>query len=158
METTVSPTRIAMNTGAITAALMLGASFVGWQRVGWVIFGVGIFYGMKLYRNEIGGAIGYGRALQAGVQTAFFMSLVLSFVVYMSAFFDPSVIGKTLEAMEERLIASEIPAAAMEQMKETMTPIMLAAFSIVAYCILGGFISLVFAFFVKKQPIIEEQT
>ena len=155
MDTSVSPMRIATNVGAVVAILMLCASLFGWQKIGWFIFVIGIYSGMKRYRKEIGGCIGYFRALQAGFQTSFFASLILAFVAYVSATFDPASLETALEMIEQRIITSGLQSELiMPQMRENLTPTMFAASAVFAYCAIGGLVSIVGAFFVKKHLIL----
>ena len=153
-EISVSPTRIAMNVGAFTAALMLVASSLGWQIVGWFIFVVGIYWGMKRFKNECGGIITYFRALNAGFQTAFFASLILAFVSYMTVTLEPSVIDATLESVEQQLktydLPSELVETAIRQWREMLSPTVLGLMTIFMYSATGGFLGIVFAFFVKN--------
>ena len=147
--------RIATNVGAVVAILMLCASFFGWQKIGWFIFVMGVYSGMKRYRREIGGCIGYFRALQAGFQTSFFASLILAFVVYVSATFNPAMIDAALEVFEQRIATSGLQSELiMPQMRNNLTPTMFAASAIFAYCAIGGLVSIVAAFFVKKHLIL----
>jgi small-conductance mechanosensitive channel len=155
-EIPASPTRIAMTVGAVTAALMLVVSMV-MQILGWVVFVGGIYYGMKRFRKETGGCISYFRALSAGVQTAFFTSVICAFFMYMSATLEPSLIHTTIDAMEQQLKTYDIPAALVEnttqQMRAVLSPVVLAVFAIFTYSARGCFAGIVCAFFVQQdQP------
>ena len=150
----VSPAQTAMTVGAVTAALMLVAISIGWAIVGWLVFIAGIFWGMKRFKNECGSVITYFRAWNAGVQTAFFSSVILAFTVYVSAKLDPSLIVAMLEATEQQLLTMEIPSilveTAMQQWREILSPVVFAILIIFMYSITGCFISILCAFFVRN--------
>ena len=71
---------------------MLAVSSLGWQILGWLVFVGGIYYGMKRFRKEMYGSISYFKALNCGIQTAFFASVICAFFVYMSTTVEPSLI------------------------------------------------------------------
>ena len=154
-----SPVRIAMNYGAVIAVLMLGVSFVGWQKISWIVFLFGIYKGMKRYRRELGGAIDYFRALLAGFQTAFFTSSILAFVAYVTATLDPSVIDTAIASMEQQLnetntlLRQFVDASVIQQARKMMSPVMFAALCLFRYCAIGGLASILFAFFVRRLLI-----
>jgi len=154
MDTSVSPMRVAMNVGAVTAILMLITALAGWQKISWFIFAIGICSGMKRHRSELGGCISYFRALQAGFQTAFYTSLIIAFAVYVMVTFKPALIDSTLEIVEQQVLSSGLsPEVILPQMKKTLTPVMLGLSAIFAYCAMGGIVSFILAFFVKKHLI-----
>ena len=148
----VSPTRTAMTVGAFTAVLMLVVSAVGWQVVGWIVFLGGIYWGMKRFKNERGGIITWFRALNAGFQTAFFASVILAFVGYMSTKLEPSLITEMLNTVEQQLKTAGIPEGltelAMQQWREIFSPVVFALIIIFMYSAMGGIASIVYAFFV----------
>ena len=144
--------RIAMNVGAVIACFMLCASLFGWQRISWIIFVFGIFSGMKRYRKELGGCIGYFRALLAGFQTSFFASLILAFVTYVSVTYNPAVVNEAVEMFEQRIVSSGLqPELIVPHVRKILTPTMFAASAVFSYCSIGVLVSTVLAFFVKKQ-------
>ena len=157
MDTSVSPMRTAMNAGVVIAAFMLLCFFSGWQRLSWFIFAIGIYYSMKHYRKELGGCISYPMALLAGFQTALFTSFILAFVVYVTVTYEPSVIGATIDAMEQQMKTFEVPQGLFEasilQLREMLTPVVFAAMYIFTYSTMGGFVSIFCALFVKKNII-----
>ena len=153
-ELRVSPTRGAMTIGAATAALMLAFSVVGWPVMGWLVFVGGVFYGMYIYKKALGGTIGYSKALNVGAQTAFFTSLIMAFVGYMSTTLDPSSLAAMLDVAEQQLRTSGIHEVlvemAMQQWREILSPVVFALIIIFMYSMAGTFISIVFAFFVRN--------
>ena len=155
MDTSVSSTRTAMTVGAVIAALMLTVFALGFQILGWLVFLGGIYYGMKRFRKEMGGSISYFKALNCGIQTAFFASVICAFFVYVSATMEPSLIDKTLDAVEQQLKTYDIPSALIEsstqQMRETLSPFVLGVFTIFMYCTAGCIAGVVCAFFAQKE-------
>ena len=148
----VSPTRTAMTVGAFTAALMLIASTFGWQIVGWLIFLGGVYWGMKRFKTERGGIITWFRAMNAGLQTAFFASFIIAFVGYMTTKLEPSLINEMLAAVELQLKAYPLPEGmaelVMQQWREILTPMVFALIIIFIYSIIGCVASSIYALFV----------
>ena len=156
MDTSVTPTRIAMNMGAVTAALMLVVLVFGLQILGWLVFVGGIYYGMSRFRKEAGGSISYIKALYAGIQTAFFTSVILAFAGYMTTTLDTSLIVAMLDAVEQQLLASEVPSGlvetAMQQWRGVFSPVIFAIMIVFAYSATGVFAGMICALFVWKEP------
>ena len=154
-ELPVSPARTAMTVGAVTAALMLAVSALGLQILGWLVFAGGIYYGMRRYRNETGGCISYFRALYAGIQTAFFASVICAFFFYMSTALEPSLIDKMLDTAEQQLKTYEIPSGlvetAIQQWHEMLSPLVIAMIAIFMYSAVGCIVGIVCAFFVQNE-------
>ena len=148
----VSPTRTAMTVGAFTAALMLVVSAFGWQIVGWLVFLGGIYWGMKRFKNERGGIITWFRVWNAGIQTAFFASIILAFVGYMTTKLEPSLIAEMLDTVELQLKSSGIPEGltemAMQQWREILSPVVFGVIIIFMYSAMGCLASIIYAFFV----------
>ena len=155
MDTTVSPTRTAMTVGAITAVLMLLVFRSGIQILGWIVFVGGIYYGMNRFRKEIGGSITYFKALNCGIQTAFFASVICAFSVYLFASLEPTLFDKTLDAVEQQLKTYDMPSALIEnatqQMRSMLSPFVLGVLTIFMYSAAGCFAGLVCAFFAQKE-------
>jgi len=153
-ELRISPTRGAMTVGAAIAALMLVVSVVGWQIVGWLVFVGGIFFGMRIYKRVHGGIIVYSGALNIGCQTAFFASLIMAFVGYVSTTFEPSLITSMLDVAELQMKASGFPErlveTAVQQWREILTPMVLGVMIIFMYSIVGCLASIILAFFVRN--------
>ena len=151
----VSPTRTAMNVGAIIAALMLVVNAIGWQILGWIVFIGGIYYGMKSFRKASEGYISYFGALNAGIQSAFFASLILAFVGYVTAKLEPATIDATLDMMEQQLKSYDLPVGlaetAIRQWREMLTPVVLGLITILMFSAAGCMVSIVCAFFVRKE-------
>ena len=156
-ESQVSPTRTAMTIGAVSAASMLMVFAVGLQILGWIVFVGGVYFGMKRYRKETGDSISYFKALNAGIQTAFFASVILAFVSYVSSTMDPSLIDATLDSMEQQLKLSNVPSGLAEmvvqQWRETLSPVILAVATIFMCSAIGCLISVVCAFFIQNDQL-----
>ena len=151
---TVSPTRVAMNAGALTAVLMLVISVMGLRIVELIVFMCGIYIGMKMFKNELGGIIVYTRALNAGFQTAFYASLILAFSAYVVTTLDPMSIPEILNAMEQQLKMSnaqpELVETVMYKWREILSPNVFAGINILIYTLIGSLVSLLLAFFVRN--------
>jgi len=154
-----SPTRTAMTVGAITAALMLAVLTLGLQIAGWLVFAGGIFWGMKRFKNECGGVITYFRAWIAGFQTAFFASIILAFIAYVTTTWNPSLITAMLDAVEQQLTTMEVPSGliepAMQQWREIFSPMVFGIIIIFMYSAIGFFVSILCAFFVWNTKPVE---
>ena len=153
-ENNLSPTRIAMNVGAVGAGLALLVSAFGWQTMSWIVFVCGIYFGMKRFRRELGGFIIYIKALSAGFQTAFFMSFILAFFTYISVYMEPKLVETTLNAMEQQLKTYGIPSmmtdSIVAQWRNILSPVVIGALTMLSYCFIGGLLSVFCAFFVKN--------
>jgi len=149
----VSPTRTAMTVGAVTAVLMLMVSTFGWQMAGWLMFLGGIYWGIRRFKNECGGMITWFRALNAGLQTAFFASLILAFFAYMATKLEPSLITSMLDMVEQQLKTSGFPEGlteiAMQQWRAIFSPIVFAVIIIFMYSAIGCFASMIYAIFAQ---------
>ena len=158
----VSPTRTAMTVGAYCAALMLVISSLGWQILGWCVFVGGIYWGMKRFKNEMEGTIAWFGAWNAGFQTAFFASLILAFVSYMTTKLEPSLMVTMLDAVEQQMSTMELPSGLAEkailQWREILTPTTFAAITIFMYSAIGCFASIIYAFIIchSKPAQIED--
>jgi hypothetical protein len=154
-ELPVSPTRTAMTVGAVTAALMLVVLTFGLQILGWIVFAGGIYYGMKRFRKEAGGRIGYFGALNTGIQTAFFASLICAFFIYLSATLEPSLIDQMLDAAEQRLQTSGVSTVLIEnatqQLRAALSPVVLAAVTVLMYSAIGCIVGAVCAIFMQNE-------
>jgi hypothetical protein len=157
-EPPVSPTRTAMTIGAITAALMLLIFATGLQIIGWLVFAGGMYYGMKRFRKEAGGYISYFRALFAGVQTAFFASIILAFIHYVTATMEPALIDTMLDMMDQQLKAPGVPSGlaemTMQWWREILSPAVLGVITIFMCTATGSIVAIVCAFFIRNdQPV-----
>jgi hypothetical protein len=144
-----------MTSGAIVAALMLVVFVIGWPGVGLLVFAGGVYYGMKRFRRETGGYIRYFKAWYAGCQTAFFTSLILAFVGYVTVTMNPMLIGMMLDMMEQQLKASGMPQRltemAVQQWREILTPAVVGAITIFMYSAIGFAFAMVCAVFVQND-------
>ena len=156
-EQSVSSTRTAMTVGAVTAGIMLVFFSINLQIVGWLIFAGGIYYGMKRFRREKGVSIDYFKALFTGVQTAFFASVILAFVSYVTATMEPSLIDTTLNVMEQQLKLSNVPSdiadMAMQQWRQTLSPFVLAIATVFMCSAIGCVVAFVGAFFIQNDQL-----
>ena len=155
VESVVSTTRTAMTIGAVTAAAMLVVTAVGLQIFGLLVFVGGIYSGMKKFRKEAGGFIGYFEAFIVGIQTAFFASVILAFFTYVSATVEPAEIAAMLNDMEQQLISLNYPSGLtetlMQQLRETLSPLILAVAAIFSYNVIGGIIAAICAIFIRNE-------
>jgi len=153
-ELRLSPMRGAMTIGAATAGVMLVVSALNLPVLGWFVFVVGIYFGMRTYRRVLGDIIVYTKALNVGFKTAFFASLILAFFTYVTTTIDSSLIDSTLEAMEQQLktysISPVLVEAAIQQWREMLSPVVIAAITIFTYSAMGGLLSIVLACFVRN--------
>ena len=151
----LSPTRIATNTGVCIAALMLIFSALGWQKMSWITFFSGIYFGMKFFKRELGGIIVYYRALSAGFQSAFFTSFIIAFFAYLNVYFEPSLIETTIETMEQQMRTYGIPAvtidSVIQQWRGILSPAVIAGATIFAYSATGGLAAILLAFLVRNN-------
>ena len=150
----ISPTRGAMTIGALTAGIMLIVSMINVPVLGWLAFFGGIYFGMRTYKNVLGGIIIYSRALNVGFQTAFFASILLAFFAYVAVTFEPSLMNQMFEVAEQQMIKSGFPSelidAVIQQWREIFSPLLLAMIMIFMYTAIGGLVSMFFAVFVKN--------
>jgi len=153
-ELRITPTRGAMTIGAFTAGVMLVVSIFNVPVLAWLVFVVGIYFGMRTYKRVLNGIIIYSRALNIGFQTAFFASLILAFFAYATTTFDPSLMNSMFEIAEQRLKTSGVPSElvdiSVQQWRELFSPLMFAIATIFMYSAIGGFVSIVCAIFVKN--------
>jgi hypothetical protein len=97
----------------------------------------------------------YGQLFWTGLQTAFFTSIIMAFVVYVTAkVLNPSILTAYTEAIEKMLQASELPAEiaarTMEQARELISPVFLAFAVICTYTLLGAIAALICALILNK--------
>ncbi|MDR1155409.1 MAG: DUF4199 domain-containing protein [Bacteroidales bacterium] len=156
-EPSVSPTRTAMTTGAVIAALMLAVFATGLQIIGWLVFAGGIYYSMKRFRAETGGYISYFMALSTGIQTAFFASLILAFASYLTSTMEPALIDTALDAMEQQFKASSVPSGLaemmMQQWRKILSPTVVGVITVFICSAMGCIVAIVCAFFIRNdQP------
>lgn len=170
-STSVFPT--ALRYGIIGALISIGWSLIGFMTglnspnisnmiIGLVI-GFGIFFGvlyfaMKKHRDaDLGGYISYGRCLGVGVLTAVIMSIVsgLFNYVYVS-FVDPDFLERTLAQTQEMLenfgMPEEAIEEAMENARNSNTPLRHMLNAILGGGLMGLIASLIVGAFVKRNP------
>jgi len=151
-ELRVSPMRGAMTIGAATAGGMLVFNTF-MPILTWLVFFGGIYFGMRTYRKVLDGIIIYFNALNVGFQTAFFASLIMAFFIYMTATIDSSFIAALVDAAEEQWktsgMSSELTEVVVQQLRATLTPVMLAIITIFMYTAVGGIAGIILAFFVR---------
>ena len=128
------------------------------QLIGFGIFVGGIYYSMKQFRVECGESADYGKIVFAGIQTAFFSSLILAFAMYaIIKVIDPSIIGAYLEMAEKMLLSTETPQGivedSMQKMREMISPGFIAFAAIFSYCFLGVVVSCVCGLFLRNSVL-----
>ena len=153
-EISISPMRGAMTIGAVTAGAMLVVGLFKLQILGWLVFIGGIYYSMIIYRKVLGGIIVYTKALNIGIQTAFFASLILAFVAYMNATLEPSSFLEIIDAAEEQMktstMQSKLDENIVQRWREILTPTVFGVIIIFMYSMIGGLAALIFAFFARN--------
>lgn len=152
-----------MTIGAITAALMMILPMLPVLAqlavvLNLTVFVGGVYYGMKRFRSEVGGSIGYLKIAFAGIQTAFFASLILAFVNYvMTKAIDPSSIDLYQAAVEQRLktsgLPSEVEASYTQMMSEMLTPGFISCVIIMMYTAMGTALALIAGVFMRDDKI-----
>ena len=88
---------------------------------------------------------------------AFFASIILAFVSYVSTTMEPSLIDTTLNAMEQQLKTTNVPSGlvemVMQQWREILSPVILAVATIFMCSAIGCMIAVVCALFIQNdQP------
>ncbi|MDR2848136.1 MAG: DUF4199 domain-containing protein [Bacteroidales bacterium] len=154
-EKVVSSTQIAMSVGAVTGCLMLISGVLPFaQIVGICVFTGGVYYGVRLFRNR-SEEFNYGQLFWTGLQTAFFTSIIMAFVVYLMAkVLDPSLLTTYMDAVEKMLQSSELPAEitarTIEQAREMISPVFLAFAVVCTYTMLGAIAALICSLILNK--------
>ncbi|MDR3094135.1 MAG: DUF4199 domain-containing protein [Bacteroidales bacterium] len=154
----VSSTQIAMSVGAVTGCLMLLSTILPLAQVlGICVFTGGIYYGVRLFRNR-SGEFNYGQLFWTGLQTAFFTSVIMAFVVYvMAKVIEPSILTAYMEAIEKMLQASELPATiaeqTMQQARELISPVFLAFAVVFTYTLIGAIAALICSLILNKPNL-----
>ncbi|GHT22467.1 hypothetical protein FACS189430_04280 [Bacteroidia bacterium] len=154
----VSSTQTAMSVGAATGCLMLLSSVLPLaQLLGICVFTGGVYYGVRLFRNR-SEAFSYGQLFWAGLQTAFFTSVIMAFVVFVTAkVINPAILTAYVEAIEKMLHASELPTAlaaqTMEQARELISPVFLAFAVVCTYTLLGAIAALICSLILNRSNL-----
>jgi hypothetical protein len=141
-----------MTAGAVTGCLMLFSSRLPFaQIINLCVFCGGIYYGIRIYRND-SKSNHYGQLFWAGVQTAFFSSVIIAFAVYIVVkAVNPSILGTYLSVAEQLLNSSEIPkemvSQTMERFRDILSPEFLSFAFIITYTLMGVFAASICAIF-----------
>ncbi|MDR1866449.1 MAG: DUF4199 domain-containing protein [Bacteroidales bacterium] len=161
----VSSTRLAMNVGAVTAALMLLVSFVPvlnqFGLIGIFVFACGICYGIRMFR-KMSGVGSYGKLLATGIRTAFYASLILAFVMYVTVkAINPGIVDEYLKICEQVLQPSmppEMLSNYMEQCRKTFSPVFLAFGTLMLYTLTGTVAAAICAVWLRKSSFLSNHT
>ncbi len=129
------------------------------QWVAYIMMGAIMFYGTRNLRDQAeGGFISYGRALGSGVLISFFCGVILGFFMYIFMKVidtNQEMITKILEQNEQNMLdqnmSEEQIEQAMEMTRKFMTPGFMSLMSVFIYTFFGLLISLVLAFFLKRE-------
>lgn len=140
-----------MTVGAIVGLLVVVIPMLpvlnNWaQLISLGVFIGGIYYGMKRFRDGQDDYIGYGKLFITGMQIAFFASIILAFITYVTAkVIDPSLMDIYLETIEKTLQSSKMPPGIidnnMQEMRNMISPVFLAFATIFSYTLVGIFIA-----------------
>ncbi|MBN2349968.1 MAG: DUF4199 domain-containing protein [Bacteroidales bacterium] len=125
--------------------------------VSYLILIVGMFMGMKSYRDKVqGGTINYGKAFGIGVLIcviAFVISGIYS-IIHVK-FVDTTLIQRMMEMTEEKLLSRGISEEQidmqMQMSAKFMKPVIMFLSATIFSVIIGSIISLILAAFVKKD-------
>jgi len=146
----LSSTRGAMTIGALTAGVMLLVGALNAQIIGWIVFVLGIFLGIRTWRIVKGWNITYFQAVGVGFKTAFFASLILAFFAYVSTTMDGTLIPALIDSAEEQMLNSGVSEGmveiAIQSWREMLSPMVFGGIIIVMYSSTGGLISLLLAY------------
>ena len=125
--------------------------------VSYLIIIVGIFLGIKTYRdNFLGGVISYGHSLGAGVLISLYSSVITAIFAYLLyKFIDPDLTKKMLSVVEETLLAKGIPEEQIEMalkiQEKMITPFITSISTLFGGVLIGFIISLIISIFTKKE-------
>ncbi|MDR1672044.1 MAG: DUF4199 domain-containing protein [Bacteroidales bacterium] len=152
-DSAVSSTRTAMTVGAVAGiltpvipALPILNQYA--QIVSISVFVGGIYYGIRIFRDKSGINV-YGKLLAAGVKTAFFASVIIAFITYMTAKLNPSVTDVYLQAVSQQL-PPDLNETYMDMFRKIISPVFLAASTIVSYTLAGSLAALLCAVVAKN--------
>jgi uncharacterized protein involved in cysteine biosynthesis len=159
-EMPVSSTRISMTAGAVIGLLMVLIQVN--LLINLLVFTGGIYYTVRLYRKKRAGDVVYSQLLTTGIQTAFFTSVILAFVIYLVAkVIDPSVMAVFVDMIEQTLRSSETPSeilsVSMEQIREQISPELLAVATIIQYTLIGSVIAAICGFILRNPVQFDNQ-
>jgi hypothetical protein len=129
------------------------------QWLTYVPLAVLIFLGMRNLRDNIsGGFISYGKALGSGVLISFFGGILVGFFMYVFMKVidtDQKLLSTMLEQNEQAMLKQNLSEEQIEQSMEIaqkfMTPGVISVMSVFGYTLIGLPISLVAAFFIKRE-------
>lgn len=121
-----------------------------------VIFAACIYFTGKIYRDKyLDGYITYTQALGFGFLTGLFAAILLSFFAYLAVKFEPSIIDKQLEYVQEEMLKKGIDDDSIERAtnvtRKLFTPAGMFFTSILAYGFFSLIISLVSSAMLKKE-------
>jgi hypothetical protein len=132
----------------------------------YLVFSALLFWGIQKYRDEVNeGEITYAHALGTGFKISLYASIIVAFYNYIFlTFIDPSFIDVLLTTSYNSYLElgmdEDAAAEAVKQAETFMSPSFLAFSSVISFTIFGTLLSLVVAFFTKREsntPKIEEE-
>jgi hypothetical protein len=129
------------------------------QWLSYIPLAVLIFLGSRNLRDNVGGGfISYGKALGSGVLISFFCGILVGFFMYVFMKVidtDQKLLSTMLEQNEQAMLKQNLSEEQIEQSMEIaqkfMTPGVISVMSVFGYTLIGLPISLVAAFFIKRE-------
>ncbi len=159
-----------INFGLITGVVLILISLIFYslfdfeaqKKLGWISFIfliAGIIYATIKYRdNQLGGYISYSNAFVSCLYVALIASFVLSVYNYLFIeFFDASMIEKSLDIAEEKIIEKmpDIEDAELEKILDLqgkfMTPLIISISNFFTFLMIGIVGGLIGSIFIKKE-------
>jgi hypothetical protein len=168
MENPRTQTKVAMNYGMLYGlsgvAIFLLFYFLGTdiqsrlpQYAGYVLMIIFIILGIKSYRDEdLGGQIGYGKAVGTGILIAIFGGIIsgvfsLIFFTYISPDMVEKLISAAQQNMADKGMTDEQIEMGMSMTRKFMSPMWLFLFSVLGAALMGLIFSLIISIFLKKE-------
>ena len=127
------------------------------QFLGYLIMAIGIFMGIKPYRDKVmEGYISYGNSLKIGVLIALFSSFIFNFYTYFFyKYIDPSQLDALTEQLKIQMAnqgkTEEEMDLALRIMEKFLTPGWLFISGLFGYTFVGFLFSLIISIFLKKE-------
>lgn len=168
MENSRSQLKVAMNFGAMYGLAGIAISLIFYftgasleskipQILTYLAQLIIIIIGIKSYRdNDLGGYIGYGKAVGTGLLISIFGGILAgAFSVIFFSFIAPDMVDRILAAAQQNMIdkgmSEEQIEMGLEWTKKFMTPGWLFIFSIISAAFFGLILSLIASIFLKNE-------
>ena len=128
--------------------------------IGYVIFIVIVFWGIRDFKKNNNGYISLSEALKTGVGTSLISAIILSiYTIILIIYLDPEFLDKSIEYQKQKLL-QEDPEISIENVnkmfdmqKEFSGPFIISGFIIIFNLFFGFIISLIVGLILKKsQP------